>query len=204
MGAVVSKLFLDIVAWYHRLNKHNKKSGNRALSLSKYFKGSSLIKKGGSRSAGSKSLALKQDVVIISKILPRIIPFKTKDAYIQLTERTAKNSAISIDVLSQLNRYTDISGNILPYLFVEGLSVYDKGKGVGKSIMKEIIKIAEEKYGGRLILKPENKVSNPNPFYAKCGLVSTSKKGAKEIIDFFEKGKPFASGNSDPMYLPIR
>ena len=70
--------------------------------------------------------------------------------------------------------------------------------------MEEIIKIAKEKYGGRLILKPENKVSNPSPFYAKCGLVSTTSKGAKEITDFFEKGIPFASGNSDPMYLPIK
>jgi predicted RNA-binding protein len=160
----------------------------------------------------TKLQTLSQDTFEISssskentkKISLKIIPFKTKDAYVLLTERTDADSKIDRSILSQLNGYTDADGNILPYLFVEGLSVYDKGNGNGKRIMEEIIKIAKEKYGGRLILKPENKVSNPSPFYAKCGLVSTTSKGAKEITDFFGKGIPFASGNSDPMYLPIK
>jgi predicted RNA-binding protein len=170
------------------------------------------IKNGVNKRVRTELQTLSQDTFEISssskentkKISLKIIPFKTKDAYVLLTERTAADSKIDRSILSQLNGYTDANGNILPYLFVEGLSVYDKGKGIGKNIMEEIIKIAKEKYGGRLILNPENKISNPSPFYAKCGLVSTTERGAKEIANFFEKGIPFTSGNSDPMYLPIK
>ena len=164
------------------------------------------------RSSSIKLHTLERDVVEFSaaakekakKILPKKFPFKTRDAYVHLTERTAANSAVSTDLLARLSGYTDANGNVLPYLFVEGLSVDVKGKGTGRNIMAEIIKIAKEKYGGRLVLKPENKICNPSPFYAKCGLASTTERGAKEILDYFKKGIPFASGSSDPMYLPIK
>ena len=55
--------------------------------------------------------------------------------------------------------------------------------------MDEIIQLAREKYGGRLLLKPENRDCNPSIFYHKCGLLSTTEKGTKEIIDFIKFGK---------------
>ncbi len=120
-----------------------------------------------------------------------------------MTERTAANSAISTDIIRKIPRYTDESGNILPYLYIDGLSVRDKGQGIGRQVMEKIINLAKEKYGGRLLLKPENKNCNPSVFYYKCGLLSTTKKGAKEIQDFIKHGIPFHCGYSDAMYLPI-
>ena len=137
------------------------------------------------------------------KILPKSIPFYIKGATVHLTERTMANTVVDKDLLSTLEGYVDSQGNILPYLFVEGLRVEDKGKGLGKEIMAKIIKIAKEKYGGRLVLKPENKDCNPSPFYAKCGLISMTEKGKNEILNYFEYNIPFQSGYSDPMYLPI-
>ena len=160
--------------------------------------------------SGPKLKTLQHDVVEISdtirqkaKSLPKTIPFKIKGAFVSLTERGANNSAVDPKLLAQIRGYTDSKGNILPYLFIEGISVEEKGKGMGKDIMEKIIKIAKENYGGRLVLKPENKDCNPTPFYVKCGLTSMTEKGKKEIEDFFLRGKLFESGNSDPMYLPI-
>ena len=98
------------------------------------------------RSSSIKLHTLERDVVEFSaaakekakKILPKKIPFKTRDAYVHLTERTAANSAVSTDLLARLSGYTDANGNVLPYLFVEGLSVDVKGKGTGRNIMAEI------------------------------------------------------------------
>ena len=139
----------------------------------------------------------------IGKALPKAVPFFIKGATVNLTERTAANSAVERELLSSIDGYVDSQGNILPYLFVEGLRVEDKGKGLGKEVMAKIIKIAKERYGGRLVLKPENRDCNPSPFYAKCGLVSMTEKGKKEILNYFEHNIPFESGYSDPMYLPI-
>ena len=136
--------------------------------------------------------------------LPKSIPFNYKGACVSLSERCASNSPVDIGIVRTLPGYVNEKGEILPYLYVEGLSVEEKGKGLGKKIMAEIIQLAKEKYGGRLLLKPQNRDCNPSIFYHKCGLLSTTKKGAKEISDFLERGIPFQSGYSDAMYLPIQ
>ncbi len=138
-----------------------------------------------------------------AKVLPKNIPFNVRGAVVNLTERTADNTAVERELLSSIEGYIDAQGNILPYLFVEGISVENKGSGLGTEIMSKIIKLAKEKYGGRLVLKPENKMRNPSPFYAKCGLRSMTEKGQKEILNYFEHNIPFESGYSDPMYLPV-
>lgn len=137
------------------------------------------------------------------KHLPKSVFFRYEGAMVQLTERTALDSAVDVNVLKTLSGYVDDKGEILPYLFVDGIRVQEKGKGTGKKAMDKIIQLAKEKYGGRLLLKPENRDCNPSIFYHKCGLLSTTEKGAKEISDFIKFGKPFESGYSDAMYLPI-
>ena len=72
-----------------------------------------------------------------------------------------------------------------------------------KIVMEDIKRIARDKCGGRLLLQPGNEFRNPSPFYYKCGLRSTTKDGADEILAYLNNGTPFKSGSSAPMYLPI-
>ena len=86
---------------------------------------------------------------------------------------------------------------------IKGLSQYEQVKRWFEEFGSINLELAKEKYGGRLLLKPENKNCNPSVFYYKCGLLSTTKKGAQEINDFIEFGKQIQSGYSDAMYLPV-
>ena len=86
-----------------------------------------------------------------------------------MTERTATDTAVNIETLRCLPGYTNEKGEVLPYLFIDSLSVHEKGKGNGKKVLSEIIQLAKEKYGERLLLKPENRDCNPSVFYYKLG-----------------------------------
>lgn len=130
------------------------------------------------------------------------IPYTKEGAKVTISYRTSENSVIEGDFVKNIKGYTDTAGNILPHIYLDSIVVYDQGKGIGTSIMQDIIKIAKERCGGRLLLHPSFD-PNPSPFYYKCGLRSTTKEGENEILAFLNNGTPFRSASSSPMYLPI-
>lgn len=132
------------------------------------------------------------------------IPYKCKGAEVQLTLRSGVESCeFDHNLIKSLPGYTDKNGEILPYLFLDFINVTEKGNGIGTQIMDDIIHIAKQKCGGRLLLIPSYDLKNPSPFYYKCGLRPTTECGIEELNNYFTKGTPFKSGSSQPMYLPI-
>ena len=146
-----------------------------------------------------------QDLTLSNNLKNKIKPIQIKleNATACLTERCAIDSPVDLELIRSLPGYTDKNGEILPYLFVESFFVNDKGKGHGSKALSKIIQLAKDKYGGRLLLKPQNRDRNPSPFYFKNGFLSTTEQGSRELDNYFRHGIPFQSGYSDPMYLPI-
>lgn len=210
-GIALGTIALGVAGYYlfknakgiKKLESLKKVEINKGNLADKAFKSSGTI---------SVNNALDKEISTVTKpdfikskfaIKHKFISFHHKDAFVTLTERTALDTAVDIETLRKLPGYANDKGEVLPYLFIEGLKVHEKGKGNGRKVLSEIIQLAKEKYGGRLLLKPENRDCNPSIFYYKSGFLSTTDKGAKEIKDFLERGIPFKSGYSDAMYLPI-
>lgn len=191
------------VKWFNNLGKLKNVEINKGNLANKAFKSSETLSV--VNSLGKEVGTATKPDFIKSKfaIKHKFVSFFHKDVLVTLTERTALDTAVDIETLRRLPGYVDDKGEALPYLFIEGLKVHEKGKGNGRKVLSEIIQLAKEKYGGRLLLKPENRDCNPSIFYYKSGFLSTTDKGAKEIKDFLERGIPFKSGYSDAMYLPI-
>ena len=132
------------------------------------------------------------------------IPYTRQGANVTLTYREgAETLPFDPNLLKNIKGYTDSNGNVLPYILLDSLEVQNRGNGLGKVVMEDIKQIAKDRCGGRLILQPGNEYRNPSPFYYKCGLRSTTKDGADEILAYLNNGTPFKSGSSAPMYLPI-
>lgn len=132
------------------------------------------------------------------------IPYTRQGANVTLTYREgAETLPFDPNLLKNIKGYTDSNGNVLPYILLDSLEVQSRGNGLGRVVMEDIKQIAKDRCGGRLILQPGNEYRNPSPFYYKCGLRSTTKEGADEILAYLNNGTPFKSGSSAPMYLPI-
>lgn len=132
------------------------------------------------------------------------VPYTKAGADVKLTYCEGTESLeFNPDILRNIKGYTDSNGNVLPYLFLDDLTILNKGNGLGRAVMEDIKQIAKDRCGGRLLLIPSCSSRNPSPFYYKCGLRSTTKEGTDEILAYLNNGTPFKSGSSTPMYLPI-